>query len=180
VLGFFCARRIRKPPRPRGLTLIEVLIASSLFVVVTGALLFTLSAGRNNLTPASDQTDALRGCLLVMEHLRQDLQAAWVLEPISGDTADYLTYRTPLRDAAGKVLTGPTGDIVWSPSYTASVRGDSFLREQDDQRRVMARLGPEGRLQVVRTTPTLLEITVTSSIGTGYSLKRSFRLKNEF
>lgn len=164
----------------RGATLVELLVASTLFLLLTGAVLFTLRAGQGNLNPAQQQSESLRACLLSLEHMREELQSAWLLSPTEGEEAASLSYRVPSRDAEGRVLTGPTGDIVWSPIRTVSVEEGALLRVQADDRRVLARLGAEGGLRVERSSPTFLSVTVSSSHGKGHQVSRSFHLKNQF
>lgn len=164
----------------RATTLVELLVACTLFLILTGAVLFTLRAGQGNLNPAQQQSESLRACLLSLEHLREELQSAWLLSPADGEEADSLSYRVPSRDTQGRVLTGPTGDIVWSPIRTVTVEEGALLRVQADDRRVLARLGEDGELRVERNSPSFLSITVSSSHGKEQKLSRSFHLKNQF
>jgi hypothetical protein len=102
--------------------------------------------------------------LLSVEHLLGELASAW-LENVANDR---LVYRTPTLDEQGNVKVGPNGDIVWSEQRAISVKNDSLVRQQGDQTRVLARLGPGGRLDVERFSPTLAQATVRATHGSGY------------
>lgn len=164
----------------RATTLLEVMIASTLFIVVSAALFFTLRSSQNHLKPMDQKSQDLRACLLSVDVLSQELSSAWVTEPQSGVEAPELRYRVPLRDADGTALTGPTGDLLWSPPRVVNLQSGKMMRSQGAELRILSNLGTDGSVQFLRASPTLLEITVRSSHGNGFELKRSFQLINQF
>ena len=155
-------------------------MASALFVVVSGALFFTLRAGRLNQETSETQSESLRACLLAVEHLRSELGAALVEAPLAGETASELSYRVPQRDADNRALLGPTGDVAWGPLRSMALMSGKLVRTEDTDQRILSNLGNNPTVEFNRVSPTLLEVTITSDIGTGFTLTRSFRLKNQF
>lgn len=159
-----------------GFTLAEIIIVAGLFLVVITAVLFTLHAGRSNQQRMEAQDQSLRACLVAMEHLRSELNTAWVVD--SG--VDWLEYRVPLRGPNQEVEFGPTGDIKWSEPRDLRVQDGELTKTDNGRIRVFSRLGEGGTLGIEMVNPTLLKVTVASSHGTGYQLTRSFHLVNQF
>ena len=166
--------------KTRAATLIEVMIASVLFLVVSAALFFTLRSSKNHLAPSDEQSQNLRACLLSVDALGQELASAWVTEPTTLTPASVLRYRVPVRDASGQALTGPTGDLLWSAPRTVDLQAGKLMRTEGAEQKIVSNLGPNGSVQFRRLSPTLLEATVKSGFGKGYELTRSYRLKNQF
>lgn len=172
--------RYSKHHKSEGLTLIEVMIASALFILVAGVLMFIFNVSRDRMKRHEQQSLALRTCLVTAEHLRSELETAWVESPLIGDLNSEVVYRQPLRGADGLVRVGPTGDVFLAPPRTINLSGGKLMRDEGGSRRVLANLDPSATLEFKRTSQTLLEVTVSSSVGSGFTLTRSMRLNNQY
>lgn len=163
-----------------GLTLAEVLIASALFLLVSAVLMMTLRASQGHLKKNDEHSEALRACLIAAEHLRSELGTAWVETPGIGEEAPQVVYRQPLHGTDGLVRVGPTGDIFWGPTRTVSLVNDRLMRDQGGDQRILCRLGSGATVNFKRTSQTLLEATVVSNLGSGFTLTRNLRLNNQY
>jgi hypothetical protein len=151
------------------------MLCSALFLVVMTAVLFTLWAGHSNKKRFDGQEQALRACLIAVEHLRSELSVAWVEEVEPG----LLTYHLPTYSADGTIQLGPTGDTVWSTEIAIGLEADQLVRRQDGQARPLSRLGSGATFTLERLSATLLKVTVRSTWGAGYQLEREYRLLNQ-
>lgn len=160
----------------RGLTLVEVLVASTIFLVVTATILTALFFSQRSQRKHSQDEEAVRACLVVVEHLRQHLRVA-VVESVS---ADSLSYRVGLFNPDGTPQLAPGGEVLWSAPYTVFLRDDRVLREHQGVERQLAVLGAGGEFKVEQTQLNLVGIEVSSTHGVGYRLATKMHLLNQF
>lgn len=178
MFGLSCAKPTRA--RQRGLTLAEVLISSVLFLLVTTAVLFTLQAGRVHQKKAEAQSDDFRACLLAAESLRGELESAWVLSPLPSESSSQLSYRVPARDAQGKVLLGPNGDLTWSATRTITLSGGKLRQAEGAEQKILSDLSLQGSINFERTSPTSLSVQIVSWHSAKAEIDKLYRLENQF
>ena len=152
------------------------MVAAGLFLVLITAVLFTFELGRRNQGKQSEREAAVRACLLTVEHLRKALETGFV----ESVTADELVYRQARVGANGMPELGATGEVMWLAPNRVWLDGGTVWREFEGQPRVLARLGDQGSLRFTQVRSDLLEVSVSSSFGTGYSVTTRLRLLNQF
>jgi type II secretory pathway pseudopilin PulG len=158
------------------------MISAALFVIVTAVVLMTLRNANTNQQRLDQREQALRGCLLAVEHIRSELAVAWV-EDVDGNV---ITYHLPSLDASGEARVTSTGDVIWGPAFSLSLDGEQLMRKTVPENpleapveRPLSRLGPGAVFTVEKLTSTLIRVTVRSTYGTGYELMREYRLLNQ-
>lgn len=152
------------------------MVAAGLFLVLITAVLFTFELGRRNQGKQGEREAAVRACLLTVEHLRKAL-ATGLVESV---TADELVYRQARVGANGLPELGATGEVMWLAPNRVWLDGGTVWRDYEGQSRALARLGDGGTLRFAQVRPDLLEVSVSSSLGTGYSVTTRLRLLNQF
>lgn len=164
------------------LTLVEVMISSVLFLVVTTVVLMTLRNGNTNQKRLDEREQALRACLIAVEQIRSELAVAWVEDVDS----NVMTYHLATLDASGAARVTSTGDVIWGPAFSLSLDGEQLIRRTVPEdpletpiERPLSRLGPGATFTVEKLTSTLIRVTVRSTFGTGYELVREYRLLNQ-
>ena len=171
-------------PRSRGTTLPELLVATTLLFVLTGAIYLCVQVSRTNEDHMDERKKALRACLVGMEHIRGQLENGTVLNPLVGTSAGQLDFLAPEYDAGGRIVLGPMGDIAWSSTPSSIfLRAHELILSGASGERSLAQLGQAGQsptFSVDRPEETLLEVKLTSTYSTGYQLSRVFQLSNQF
>lgn len=159
-----------------GHSLVEVLLASAMLTLVMVVVLTALVTGQRSQSRQSETEKGVRACMLTVEHLRKHLRVATVelVEPSS------IRYRVLTRDAQGQVELGPSGEPIWSETYTVSLQGSRVVRDHLGQSRQLAELGPGGRFDLVQEQLNLIRVEVHSGFGGGHSLRTRLHLNNQF
>lgn len=157
----------------RGITLLETLIASAIFVVVLVVVILIHQTGQAAHEKVDVQSAAFRGTATAHEHLKRELRVSRVVD-FSG-TADRLRFTPPLLKD-GEIELSDSGEIQYQPEvgeiYTDA--GGDLIRElPGGDRRVLAHLGQEGSVQFVLLQPDLLETTVRAIPDSDEPVSRS-------
>lgn len=161
----------------RGFTLVEVLITLAVFGLVMAFTAAVLFVKRPIQETSELQSDAYRGVLLGMEHLRSELATALV-DPVEAD-APTLSYRLPERDPAGQVLLSATGEARYGDPVVVSLSQNGFVTRGA---RPLCYLGPAGSLAFSRRPgqQDLVTITMKAHLeGHEYEVTGSVGLQNQ-
>lgn len=166
-----CRRQAGGGPRGLGVrqaghSLAEVLVAACLFA----ALLVTLSWIYVQMTrsqrQADPQAEAARTAVLALEKVRAELRDALVLDVPR--QAGQVRYRSVLRDAQGRPLTGASLSLEYGPERRMRVDRGVLDRLEDGQDpQLLARLGEGGSVTFDRPAGQLdlLQITVRAVVN---------------
>lgn len=122
----------------KGLTLLEVLVASSIFALMLLAVVTIEGTFRRGASQSARESEVYRAVRLAFEHLRAELEGAYVPPfPASAE----LTYYPALR-AGGRPVLGPSGIAESQPSCVLKVDEQGRLvRLQGGEARALAFLG---------------------------------------
>ncbi|GMU57752.1 MAG: hypothetical protein AMXMBFR33_68980 [Candidatus Xenobia bacterium] len=149
-----------------GHSLAEVLVAACLFA----ALLVTLSWIYVQMTrsqrQADPQAEAARTAVLALERTRAELRDALVLDVPR--QAGQVRYRSVLRDAEGRPVTGASLSLEYGPERRMRVDRGVLERLEDGQDpQLLARLGEGGSVTFDRPAGQLdlLQITVRAVVN---------------
>lgn len=144
----------------KGVTLVEVLVAGTVLLLLTGALYgslrITLAANRKS----DSSSDAYRACMLGLAHLQRELRGAR-LESVSGSE---LSFRTLERDADNNpVVLNADGTPSWSSTLSRvylDPEGRLILENADT--RILASLGNSGSITFSQPSSNILGVEIAA------------------
>ncbi len=140
----------------KGLTLLEVMVASSIFALMLLAVVTIEGTFRRSASQSARESEVYRAVRLAFEHLRAELEGAYVPPFTAGEE---LTYY-PARRAGGRPVLGPSGIAESQPSCVLKVDEQGRLvRLQEGAARVLAFLG-DGWACFEMTQDALLMVTL--------------------
>jgi len=165
---------VRAEDRASGLTLIETLLSISLFFVMLGAVVLSERTMRSAAPKAASRSEVDRMALVAFEKIRTELTGAMV-QPT--DDPRQLTYYKPLRDAAGEVVVGPTGEAVFAATPDTLTCMGGRLRRGSDH---LWNIGEKGwvTFELEEDTSDLL-VTVHAETSLSRELRGRLRLPNQ-
>lgn len=148
--------------RPRGASLIEVLVAVAIFSAVLVTVVRIDRTGRDAFRKNEAESGAWRQAMLAVEHLKRELRGARItlVEP------GRVVLQTPLLDGATPKVSA-SAEIVYAPdSIELTLDGQKRLvaRQAGQRNRVLAELGPEGALRFELPEPRLLRVFVRAHL----------------
>ena len=156
--------------RDRGLTLIELLVAMTVFLVTTTAILAIFLMARDAQEKGSSQSEAYRTVFMALDRVESTLRGGQLLSPVDWESSitlgpvTVLTFRYPRR--VGDVLqVDATGTPIWAGRARIELRpGGSLVRvdETTGVTNLLANLGTGGTVSFLRTERDLLEVTASA------------------
>ncbi len=150
----------------RGLTLVEVLVVSAVFIVLAFLLLAIYQvAVRAHLKEDAHDTTA-RATMLALEHVREELRGCQVLEPNdpTAPAANQVRFRYPKLDETGVFVVDNHGEPEWAGTATMATDADGnlVLTRSEAEPRTLARLGAGGGVTFRLAEALLLEVKVVA------------------
>lgn len=173
-----------------GATLIEVLVVCGIFFVLSGAILVIYTSMIRIEKQVSLKTDLDRIIITAVRHIDTSLRSARLLEPQRPDAWTEPVEVSRLKLAPLKVHPDGTPVITtegfpdWEVPFIITFERGELVRENTD-RRVLARVGPDGNISFLRPNKNLLKMRISAkSLGQrGYETSRDttfqFRLFNQ-
>ncbi|MBI3926123.1 MAG: hypothetical protein HY319_11320 [Armatimonadetes bacterium] len=145
--------------RSRGVTLLETLIASAVFVIILVAVIQIERVGRDAASKNDAQTETFRMAALADEHVRRELRASRVLA-FSGKQGS-LRYTPAARTAEGFVEVDGSGIVFQTEPAEILMDGDGNLVRDFgvEPARILAALGTEGSAEFELVEEDLLRAT---------------------
>jgi prepilin-type N-terminal cleavage/methylation domain-containing protein len=155
--------------RTRGFTLLELVISTSLFLLMSTALLSLFSQSRRATDKAVESTDTTSTMLLLFEHLRNETKGVRIV----GTLGDRLEY-WKIRSVGGVPQLTPIKRVDYEPGYPQApdpaflyMNSDGLLlSEFQGKTRRLARAGPGSTLRFIWSAATHT-LTLTGEVVTG-------------
>ena len=160
-----------------GASLAEVLVAGSIFLLLSGVLYLSLRMALFADKKSESNSDAYRACLLGMTHLQRELRASKVVSV--EEDGSVLEFQVMERDDDYNPVVDSTGNPVWS-SQVSKVLLDEDGRltlERGTDRRVLAHLGDGAKLSLTQVSLKVLRIELTAERNQGTDVSKKGRFK---
>ena len=144
----------------RGLSLVEILVSSGIFLLLSTSLLALLSQNQKVSEKNIDSADSTSSLLLLVEKCRQELKSARVIggtphsTPPSGvvgalESLDYWIYQrngaSPVFDTDGRLVflpgVGSDPDVA-----TIKLEGERLVRDFQGDKKMLVSLGRDGEI----------------------------------
>jgi prepilin-type N-terminal cleavage/methylation domain-containing protein len=185
-----------KPQRRRhalGLTLIELLIAMTVFGATMTMIYGIFVLSRNAQEKGSTQSEAYRAVFLALERVEDSLRGCQLLIPVDWEShvplgsTPSITYLYPTI-AAGRVVVDGTGTPVWAGRARIEFSAPKLMQydETTGKSRQLSDLGPGGDLSFLRPERDLLRVSAKavridpqSDTPTDYEFTVTLRLPNQ-
>ncbi|HEX9897735.1 MAG TPA: prepilin-type N-terminal cleavage/methylation domain-containing protein [Candidatus Methylomirabilis sp.] len=139
-------RFARRPPAPRGFTMLEALVASTIFLIVMGAVYLVYEVGAANYSRGTRKWDVQSQARVVLERLSREVRTAGYASPnkltdpvviatndtlsihadVDGTGPKYITYSR--RDCSGNIGT----TLYRNASTTTFCGGQPFIEDVAD------------------------------------------------
>lgn len=162
---------IRGRPRKRGMTLVETLIASSVMLMLFGAVLAIFTVASRVQSSVQNATDLQQRALVSLEAMAVDLANARVVNPLNGNVSSSLTVQFPscvtvegLQYVALDASRAIQFDSAHAVTYVRN--GTVLMRSWYDgmpRSRVIADLGRNGDFRIYLHDLHYARISITSS-----------------
>ncbi|MBM3244612.1 MAG: hypothetical protein FJZ15_02320 [Candidatus Omnitrophica bacterium] len=102
----------------KGLTLIETLVAVSIFVALILVIFTVMETGRNAWFTEDVSTELRQGIINAFSVMERELRETGNNSPVinlpSGTSANSLTFHLPQKDANGDIILDANGNVTWS------------------------------------------------------------------
>ncbi len=171
--------------RCRGLTLVELMVSSTLLLLVVGAMMTILHSSKALTQRSSHESDLFRAVTAAAASLRREMAAARVVSPLPGERLNELDYRLPGVDTlTGGFLFDADGAIVYNVSATVEVVDGQLVLDGPAGRRVLGELGTAGEVTFERKDERFLVVVVEAvdtSVDppTRYKVPTTYYLANQ-
>lgn len=154
--------------RGRGTTLLELTVASTLFLGMATVLLALLLQNQRSAQKVSGHNDATAQLMLLFERVRAELRVARIVsvDP-GGSRLKYWLARTlngvPVLSAAGRPdwVPGAPADPDVAEMY---VQGEALRRDYQGKTKTLARVGKDGQVKFTWNAP-IRTLTLSGQVG---------------
>ncbi len=153
--------------RPRGTTLVEVMVAGTLVLMVLGILILFYRMALQLEGRDEAKSDVYRTMLVGSATLRSEMFGARVIHPLPSKKSSYLVYR-----AHGEL----------SSEVTIRLENGTLIRREGTTQSLLGHLGQDATLEVERVNARLLVIKINAldrKTHIGYDLPMTFSLRNQ-
>jgi prepilin-type N-terminal cleavage/methylation domain-containing protein len=158
--------------RRRGFTLIEVLVAFSIFSALGLIVALSIRAYASNQLKGNLGTDVDRALSVTAGRLETLLRGCRVVTPAVGDTSLTLEFQAPEMDENGLLVVTASGAPVWQTPRQVALVDEKCVISGDDPV-VVGNLGPKGALVFERREARILAVSLTAGWLAAESVERS-------
>jgi type II secretory pathway pseudopilin PulG len=159
--------------RPKGRTLLEVLVAGAIFAVISMVMVLSMRSSRSGEQKVDAHSEAQSACLAALHHLRTEMRGVRVLLPVPDGTGTVLSYQRPELAPDGNVVISATGDPVFLATPVNLAVGPGGLWVTDEaEPRVIGRLLDQGQVSFTRIGGQILQVEITARHGNDTPIDR--------
>lgn len=160
----------------RSFTLVEVLICTTIIIIILGVIFYVLNTGRDSFYIISEKMELLHKVRNALEFMEGELlqsRRSLLSIPADGNYYNSVTFRIPDNITEN-------GTIVWSEEITYSLNSNNQLvRTQAGEEQIIASYVNELKFRIDNTLPNLLEIYITAEKETFLEREISFSLESK-
>ena len=154
-----------------GFSIAEVLVASTVFLVLAGCFIALYHFGLGSRRRHEAHQRSHRAALQCISYLRNELRVIQLLEPSAFDPpvahVNWISYRRPAFD--GPLEIDSSGNPMWKETVRLRFEGDHQLWRRPDnpdlKPRALAQLGPGGQVWFLRKNDQLLNVSIRADFG---------------
>lgn len=165
--------------RARGFSLVEVLVALTIFSALGLIVAFSIRAYASNQVKGNLGTDVDRALSVTAGRLESLLRGCRVVAPAVGDVSSSMEFQAPEMDENGLLVVTASGAPVWQTARQVTLVNEKCLISGDSPI-VVGTLGPDGAITFERRDARTLVVSLTAGWPAAQSVERNSAKLNFF